>query len=265
MSDPICGALPPVSRRAWARQASRLAGAAWLGLAAAPTARAQTPAPAPIRVRLWSEGTAPRSVYPDDIDGALAEGFRRRPDLAVATARLDEPDGGLSDAALDATDVLVWWGRLRHDEVPDGRAAAVIERVKSGRLGLVALHASFASKPFRGLMGSACEPGAWRMDGRPEHVTVAAPDHPIARGLAPFTIPQASMFAEPFTVPPPEAVVFVSRWESGETFRSGLAWTVEKGRVFYFRPGHDAFPVMFHPAVRQVVVSAALWAANRLG
>ena len=73
------------------------------------------------------------------------------------------------------------------------------------------------------------------------------------------------MFAEPFTVPEPESIILVSTWETGETFRSGLSWSLGQGRVFYFRPGHDAFPVMFHPSVRQVIANACLWTANRTG
>jgi trehalose utilization protein len=217
-----------------------------------------------VRVRVWCEGTARRSVYPDDIDGALAAHLGRRADLAVERARLTEPAAGLSNKALDATDVLVWWGRLRHDAVPADRARAVVERVKAGRLGFVALHGACASKPFRSLMGTSCEPGGWREDGRPEHVRIQSPEHPIARGVGPFVIPRADMFAEPFHVPTPETVVLVSTWEKGETMRSGLTWTIGQGRVVYLRPGHDAFPILFHPSVRQVIANAVLWTARRV-
>src|SRR5437899_2961637 len=88
----------------------------------------------------------------------------------------------------------------------------------------IAVGASVAGR-CRGLMGWACEPGGWRDDGRPERVTVLKPDHEIARGVAPFTIPRTAMYLEPFKVPPPEAVVLVSKFEGGETFRSGLTWT----------------------------------------
>jgi trehalose utilization protein len=71
------------------------------------------------------------------------------------------------------------------------------------------------------------------------------------------------MFAEPYALPEPESVVLVSSWDRGETFRSGLTWTVGRGRVVYFRPGHDAFPVLFHPAIRQVIANAAIWAAHQ--
>ncbi len=254
---------PVLNRRSMFRLAAGAGAAAlgWVGRSQAAPAQA-LPA-SPVRVRIWCEGTAPRSVYPEDVDGALAEALRRYPGFQVSQARLSDPEAGLSDAVLDDTEALVWWGRLRHDDVPESRVQAVVERVRSGRLGLVALHGSYASKPFRALMGMPCEPKAWREDGRPEHVTVAAPDHPIARGVAPFTIPKTSMFAEPFVVPEPEAVVLRSSWDSGESFRSGLTWSVGKGRVVYFRPGDDAFPVLFHPMVRQVVANAALWTTGR--
>lgn len=242
----------------------------FLGLAAAASALGVLGEPAraapqarPIRVRVWSEGTAPKSVYPLGIEGVLADGLARRAGLQVATARLDDSGAGLTDAELDATDVLIWWGRLRHDDLPEDRAQAVVERVKAGKLGLVALHSSYASKPFRTLMGCPCEPGGWREDGRAEHVSVAAPRHPIAQGVSPFTIPRTCMYVEPFQVPTPESVVLVSSWDSGETFRSGLTWTIDRGRVVYLRPGDDSFPVLFHPAIRQVIGNAAEWAAHK--
>jgi trehalose utilization protein len=240
-----------------------------LGLFGRPVlARAQVqaqprPSDHPVRVRVWCEGTAPPSIYPQDIDGAIADHLARQEGLSVTRARLSDPAAGLSDATLEATDVLVWWGRVRHDDLPDDRAAAVVDRIKTGRLGLIALHASCASKPFQRLMGTPCEPGGWRDDGQPEHVRVQAPDHPIAAGIAPFTIPRTVMYCEPFAVPAPETVVFVSSWDKGETFRSGLTWTIGHGRVFYFRPGHDGFPVLFHPAVRRVIANAVRWAAGR--
>jgi trehalose utilization protein len=159
--------------------------------------------------------------------------------------------------------VLIWWGRLRHDDLPDQRARAIADRVRAGKLGFVALHASCSGKPFRELMGKPCEPAEWHEDGRPERITVEAPEHEIARGVEPFTIPRAAMFVEPFQVPTPETVVFHSKFDGQEPFRSGLTWTVGKGRVAYFRPGHDAFPVLHHPSVKKVIANAARWAAPK--
>jgi trehalose utilization protein len=217
----------------------------------------------PLRIRIWCEGTAPRSVYPDDIDGALADQLGRQPGFAVTRARLSDPHAGLANEALDAADVLMWWGHLRHDDVPDDRAAAVVKRVREGRLGFIALYASCGSKPFKQMMSMPCEPASWREDGRPEFVSVRAPDHPIARGIAPFTIPRTDMFSEPFAVPAPETVVFVSTWEKGETLRSGLTWTIGKGRVAYLRTGPEACPVLFHPSIRHAVANSVFWVAHR--
>ena len=111
--------------------------------------------------------------------------------------------------------------------------------------------------------GMRCEPGCWREDGKPELVTVRSPEHPIARGIESFTIPQSDMFSEPFAVPEPESVVFVSNWERGETVRSGLTWTVDKGRVAYLRTGSEAYPVLFHPSIRKAVANAVSWCARR--
>ncbi|WP_422926811.1 ThuA domain-containing protein [Singulisphaera sp. PoT] len=249
-----------LDRRTFLRRAT-VTGAAALGALHVSETVAATDRP--VRVRVWCEGSARKAVYPSDIDGAIAEYLGRKNELNVSRSRLGDSEAGLSDGDLDATDVLIWWGRLRHDDVPADRVDAVVERVKSGKLGFLALHASCASKPFRALMGTACEPGGWREDGEPEHIQVRAPDHPIARGVAPFTIPKTDMFTEPFSVPNPETVVLLSSWDHGETMRSGLTWTIGKGRVVYLRPGHDAFPVLFHPALRQVVANSVLWAAKR--
>lgn len=218
----------------------------------------------PVRVRIWCEGESSASVYPKGVDAALAEGLARQSSFRVSRSRLDDPEAGLADRALDDTDVLLWWGRSRHDELPDDRAQAVASRVRDGRLGLVALYASCGSKPFRLLMsGTPCEPASWREDGRPEYVAVRAPDHPIAQGITPFTIPKTDMFSEPFAVPQPETVVFVSSWERGETVRSGLTWTVGKGRVVYLRTGSESYPVLFHPAIRHSIANSVTWSARQ--
>lgn len=202
-------------------------------------------------------------MYREDVDGALADQLGRVPGIIAARARLGDPSSGLSDEALDATDVLVWWGHLRHDDVPPDRAAAVVKRMHEGRLGFVALYASCCSRPFKLMMSTTCEPGPWREDGRPEYVSVRSPQHPIAAGIGPFTISRTDMFSEPFAVPEPETVVFVSTWEKGETLRSGLTWSVGKGRVVYLRTGPESYPILFHPSIRRAIANSVLWAAHR--
>jgi trehalose utilization protein len=102
---------------------------------------------------------------------------------------------------------------------------------------------------------------AYRGDGAPSHVTTLLPEHSIAVGLpVKWDVAQTEMYDEPFHVPRPDAVVFEERWDKGEHFRSGCAWQVGKGRVFYFRPGHETFPVYKQAGPLRVVENAARWA-----
>lgn len=103
---------------------------------------------------------------------------------------------------------------------------------------------------------------AYRPDGAPSHVTTLLTQHPIAAGLpAKWDVAQTEMYDEPFHVPPPDAVVFEERWDKGEHFRSGCAWQVGKGRVFYFRPGHETYPVFKQAEPLRVIENAARWLA----
>jgi trehalose utilization protein len=213
----------------------------------------------PIRVLCWSEGTAPNSVYPKDVSGAVADALRAASGFDLHTAGLADADQGLSDAALEATDVLFWWGHQRHGQVHDDRVAAIVKRVREGGMGLVALHSSHYSKPFKRLMEDACDLGGVGINDAPERIAVKAPAHPIARGISDFRIPREEYYDEPFRVPPPDVVVFESTWRTGQRFRSGCVWQRDKGRVFYFRPGHETFPTYFQPEVKAILVNAARW------
>ena len=72
------------------------------------------------RVTIWNEfrqehSDAPvKRIYPDGIHMAIADGLRDEPGITVRTATLDEPEHGLTEAVLAQTDVLIWWGHLRH-------------------------------------------------------------------------------------------------------------------------------------------------------
>ena len=103
----------------------------------------------------------------------------------------------------------------------------------------------------------------YRDDGAPGHLTTRLPDHPIAKGL-PLTwdIPHTEMYGEPFHVPPPDAVIFDEHWDKGEHFRSGCLWQVGSGRVFYFRPGHETFPVYQQSEPLRVIENAVRWLAR---
>ena len=226
---------------------------------------------ATLRVTVWNEnrheresGHAAGAVYPNGIHGAIAEYLREQPGLAVRTATLDEPEHGLPDEVLAATDVLVWWGHAAHNDVRDAVVSRVYERVLDG-MGLVVLHSGHFSKIFKRLMGTSCDL-QWREGNDHERIWVVEPGHPIAEGLPPtIELDHEEMYGERFDIPAPDQLIFVSWFSGGEVFRSGCCYTRGRGRIFYFRPGHETYPTYYHPHVRQVIANAARWAAPTNG
>jgi trehalose utilization protein len=116
-------------------------------------------------------------------------------------------------------------------------------------------------KEFQGVIHLpwCCFPD-YRPDGEPGMITVKSPNHPIAQGLpATFQVKQTEMYNEPFHVPEPDELIFEETWELGERFRSGMVWNIGKGKVFYFRPGHEQYPVYKERHVLQVIANACRW------
>jgi trehalose utilization protein len=218
-------------------------------------------------VTVWNEYRHERSddevakIYPDGIHGALATVLRDT-GLEVRTATLAEPDHGLTEEVLDATDVLLWWGHIAHDEVDDEVVERVHERVLAG-MGLIVLHSGHFSKIFKRLMGTSCNL-KWRHDDR-ERLWVVAPGHPIVEGLGEYVELEEEMYGEPFDVPPPEELIFVSWFGGGEVFRSGCCYKRGRGRIFYFRPGHETNPSYHNSDVQRVIRNAVHWAAPTPG
>jgi trehalose utilization protein len=218
-----------------------------------------------LRVTVWNEFRHERTnpqvgaIYPHGIHEALAAPLREAGHV-VRTATLDEPEHGLSGAVLAATDVLVWWGHKAHAELRDEVADRVQARVLEG-MGLIALHSAHFSKPFRRLMGTSCDL-KWRVADERERLWVVAPGHPIAEGLPErIELEREEMYGEPFDIPAPEELVLVSWFQGGEVFRSGCCFRRGRGRIFYFRPGHETYPTYHEPLVRRVVENAVRWAA----
>ena len=184
-----------------------------------------------------------------------------------STATLDEPEHGLTDEVLAKTDVMLWWGHMAHGEVSDAVVDKVHQRVLEG-MGLIVLHSGHFSKIFKRLMGTTCNL-KWREAGEKERLWVVNPAHPIADGLSDyFEIPHTEMYGEPFGIPEPDSLVFVSWFAGGEIFRSGCCYYRGQGKVFYFRPGHETFPIYYQqevrkgPRQRRQLGSAHAWAAN---
>ena len=220
------------------------------------------------KVLIWNENVHEvekpevASIYPQGIHGAIKEGLNELlpADFEVQTATLEEPEHGLPDSRLEETDVLLWWGHMAHDQVADDIVARVQQRVLEG-MGFIALHSAHASKVFQRLMGTGCML-RWRDVGEHEKIWVVDPSHPIATGIGNehFEIPRAEMYGEFFDIPQPEQLVFISWFEGGEVFRSGCTWRRGKGKIFYFRPGHETFPIYHQQEVKRVLANAVKWA-----
>ncbi|HKA09403.1 MAG TPA: ThuA domain-containing protein [Candidatus Dormibacteraeota bacterium] len=223
-----------------------------------------------MRVTVWGENVHERrdpevaAIYPEGMHEAIAQGIREQggADVSVCTATLDQPEQGLGRVVLGATDVLTWWGHAAHDDVADDVVRRVCDRVRGG-MGLVVLHSGHYSRVFRELMGTTCAL-RWRNAGERELVWTVAPAHPIADGLPDvFAIPRQETYGEFFDVPPPDELVFISSFAGGEVFRSGCCFARGRGRIFYFSPGDQEYPVYHQAEVRRVIANAVRWAAPR--
>ena len=306
----------PVSSRLFTKLVPILAG---LLVAASFMTTAISAAAKPIRVVVWDEReAAQKQAYDGDFLGnTLTAYLGSQRGMTVKSVGLNDPEQGLSDDILNNCDVLIWWGHEKHGEVTDAHAAAVLQRLKEGKLGFIGLHSAHWSKPFIAAMETravddalqsvpkserdsvklvkipakraltapndpltpsfrrfkaddgtdtlevhlpACVFAVVNANGKPSHVTTMLPKNPIAKGVpATFDIPQTEVYGGTFTVPKPDAVVFEEKWDDGNTFTSGCAWHVEKGKVFYFRPGHEIYPIYKEEIPLKIVANAVRW------
>lgn len=227
----------------------------------------------PIRVTVWNEFIHEQSkdevkaIYPDGIHAVLAQALEEQLGTAVQVrcATLDEPEHGLPQDVLAATDVMLWWGHAAHDRVADEVVDRVQRRVLEG-MGLIVLHSGHGSKIFRRLMGTECML-RWREAGELERLWITAPGHPILAGIDGdyFELAETEMYGEHFDIPQPDELLLVSWFAGGEVFRSGCTFRRGQGKIFYFRPGHETYPIYFDDKVRRILGNAVKWAAPIAG
>lgn len=276
-------------------------------------------AAAPVKVLVWDERQPRQSeAYDNFLGNEIASRLGGAEGIDVVSVGQDDPDLGLG--ALDEQEVLLWWGHVRQHEVPDEVGKRIVERIRTGKLGLIALHSAHWSVPFMEAMFARTRsdakrrfpdaetkfeflppPGRFpptydsivtpayyalmrrgkvsrvRVDlpncvfpgvdahGRPSMVTVTRPGHPIVKGVpVQFDIPSSEMYDEPFHVPDPDLVLFREEWRSGGRFRGGMLWNLGRGKVFYFRPGHETFPVFKDANVMRILENAVLWMGSQV-
>ena len=245
----------------------------------------------PISALVWDENPkhAPKEVYPDNIRGAVAAGLKQLGGdlVTVQTSHIDDADQGVPEELLAKTDVLLWWGHLRHKEVSDELAERIKRHVHERGMGLIVLHSAHYSKIFKTVLSATGDlKGGWRESWPKqeiEEITVAAPRHPIAAGISNFELPNEEMYGAPFGAPPAHVVVFQSYFPNGGEYFPSFALTVGNGidpefksgdgngenqgegagRFFYFRPGHETFPTYYDGNVQRILWNAVKWAARR--
>ncbi len=220
-----------------------------------------------IRTTVWGENVHEKKskivaeLYPKGMHNAIADFLNHAEEIEASSVTLQDPEHGLTADKLASTDVLIWWGHAAHGEVSDEIVERVADNVYGG-MGLIVLHSGHFSKIFKKLMGAPCNL-TWREAGERERLWVTSRQHPIARGLPDhFELEQEEMYGEPFGVPEPLETVFVSWFQGGEIFRSGLTYRRGAGSVFYFRPGHEAYPTYYDDNVQIVLTNAVRWAHN---
>lgn len=280
----------------------------------------------PIHVLIWDERQPRQSKAYDNFLGNEIAEHLKSDKFEIRSVAITDNEMGLDAGNLEWAEVLVWWGHVRHSDIPHEKAQAIVEYIREGKLDLIALHSAHWARPFveamnwrsiedankklneltkdmneidikmetvapprertvpihgavktPAIMGYkrsnekytavlhlpyCCFPD-YRPDGKPSTVKVKKSNHPIAKGLpSTFQVKQTEMYNEPFHVPEPDQVVFEETWELGERFRAGMVWNIGKGKVFYFRPGHETYPVFKQPEMIKVIENACEWLGN---
>ncbi|MDR2102311.1 MAG: ThuA domain-containing protein [Treponema sp.] len=218
-----------------------------------------------IRVTVWNEYTdehrqkAVTDIYPQGLHNTIADFLNKDKEITAGVASITDPEQGLSAKILDNTDVLIWWGHAYHNDVNDQAVQRVVDLVQRG-MGIIFLHSSHRSKPFMALMGTSGYI-SWREAGERSRVWTVNPTHPIAAGIPQtFLLEHEEMYSEPFGIPEPQSTVFISWFQGGNVFRSGVTYQREYGRVFYFQPGHETYPSYHNENVQKVITNAVKWA-----
>lgn len=201
-----------------------------------------------------------KQVYPKGIHECIREFLEGEQDFSVRTACFDMEEHGLSEEVLASTDVLIYWSHARQEEFSTEVAQRIQKHVLRG-MGFVPLHSAHFSKPVKLLLGTSMTL-RWKHD-ETEKLWCTCPSHPIAKGIpSPLIIPKEEMYGEYFDIPKPDELVFTGWFSTGDVFRSGICYTRGLGRIFYFQPGHEEYPVYYDPHIQQIIKNAVRWCYN---
>ena len=218
-----------------------------------------------LRVTVWNEYKHEREyeaiqkIYPEGIHGCIASFLKKETDFSIKTATFDMPEHGLTEEVLKETDVLIIWSHALQEEFADEVAERVQRHVLSG-MGLIALHSAHFSKIMKKLLGTSMTL-KWK-HGEREKIWCTAPTHPIATGVPEMIeLPEEEMYGEFFDIPKPDDVIFTGWFSSGQVFRSGCTFSRGYGKIFYFQPGHEEYPIYYVPEIQQIITNAVRFCA----
>jgi len=216
-----------------------------------------------LRVTVWNESDQPFEPYPQGINRAIADFLRNSGEFSMVREVLQsQPEHGLTEEVLADTDVLIYWAHMYHHEMDDSIVERLRHRVLNG-MGLILLHSAHASKIFSRLMGTETGRLRWREIGELEKVWCIEPYHPIAQGVPEcINIPNSEMYGENFQIPAPDELLFISWYAGGEVFRSGCTFKRGGGKIFFFAPGHETFPIYYMPQIQRIIINGVKWAAT---
>ena len=217
-----------------------------------------------IRVTIWNEYIHERelpeiaAVYPEGIHNQIASFLSLDSELTIRCSTLQDPDQGLSEDILNDTDVLIYWAHCAHEEVSDETVERVVKHIRRG-MGFIGLHSAHYCKILRNILGTTMTLN-WKDDDS-ERLFVTCPSHPIAAGIdSVIELPDEELYGEYFDIPKPDDVIFTGWFKSGAVFRSGVTFTRGNGRIFYFQPGHEAYPIYYNPQIQKIINNAVHWA-----
>ena len=223
-----------------------------------------------IRVLVWCENIQNKTqadviaAYPEGMHNVIAGFLSADPNITAAAATLDDPDCGITDARLAETDVILWWGHVGHDKVPDAVVEKLYKSVVSDGKGIICLHSAHFSKIFKRLMGTSCALSIPGSGFGAEKLWTLLPGHPIADGVPnPVDIEAEEMYNEFFDIPQPDELVFNAAFEGCGSFRAGAAYHRGRGKVFYFQPGHETYQVYRKKEIQDIILNAVYWANGK--
>jgi len=223
-----------------------------------------------IKVLVWCENIQNKTqddvkaAYPEGMHNTIADFLAKDSNISVETATLDDPNCGITEERLSKTDVVLWWGHVGHGQVPDDIVELLYKYVVNKGMGIICLHSSHFAKIFKRLMGTSCSLQIPPPGHGAEKLWTLLPGHPIAAGIPnPVDIEIEECYNEFFDIPQPDELVFNAAFSNCGSFRGGAAYHRGRGKVFYFQPGHETYPIYRQKEIQDIIFNAVYWANNK--